>query len=153
MSRAERGYTLLELMIVVGILAFLGGVITTTVFHARRTTDLLEAASADDLAMRRTLGILERDLRESTAVATDAAGVVRIETARGVRTWSLAGAEVRRTADGVPVVLARNVAAFAVAEAEGWLRATLAFRDRVPGGRAPAPVTSIVARRASGGPR
>ncbi len=149
MRRGERGYTILELLLVMGIIGTLFVGVGHTLFETKRTNDLSEAYSADVMGLQRALASLETDLRESTGMEARPFGEVRIETARGPVDYRIQDWALQRVVGGTATVLARGVLDFSVKPEGGLLRATVRLARPHKSGKRKPEMTTLVARRSA----
>jgi prepilin-type N-terminal cleavage/methylation domain-containing protein len=154
MRSRERGFTVIEMMLACVLLGSLLAAVGATLHQAKKASDVAESAAADVLALQRALAAVERDLRCATDFERFPGGT-RVFTPAGPVAYSVRGGDtLLRTAGGRTDVVARGIARVRIdREGENLLRATVEVLKRNDGGRARVGATTVVALRATGGPR
>jgi hypothetical protein len=147
MRRTERGFTILEMLVLMVFLSSFLALLTSTMVVVRKTDDEAEALSKDLLGMTRALAALEADGRASTRVETDGAGEVRMETTRGPVAYRVREGVLSRSAEGRWSVLARGVRDLSVVPENGLLRATVRMTRAHEGKRRKPEATTWIAPR------
>jgi prepilin-type N-terminal cleavage/methylation domain-containing protein len=146
--RRQRGFTLLELVGSLALIASISVVAGGVALHAKETTDLASSYANDVAEVRRALGAVERDLRGAREAWTRPDSLVAV-TDSGCVSWTLADGSLMR--DGA--VLARNVAEFhSERRPDGCVRVTIRLGRRAANAARVATVsTSVLVRAAAGG--
>jgi hypothetical protein len=142
--RRDRGFTLLELIGSLALVATTGLVSAALVLDAHRTRDLGDAYANDVTETRRALDAIERDLRGARDVTIDGTHLV-VATGEGDVTWDLDGKSLRRG----EVVMSRNVAAFETKRDGDRVDVTLVLGARSEHSRSKASVATSVYLRAA----
>jgi prepilin-type N-terminal cleavage/methylation domain-containing protein len=153
MRERESGFTLLELLLVVGLLGALLAAAGGVLFQAKRTNELSESYAGDVIGLQRALASLESDVRESTRIETMKFGAVHLETPGGAVDYKVHDWVLRRIAGDQVTVLARGILECVVApEGDLWRVTVRLARPRKSGKRKPE-MSALVAPRAAEGAR
>lgn len=141
--RRERGWTMIELVVSLGVISAVAAVAAALTHDARRTADLASQYETDVTSMRRALAAVEADIRCARDVRADAASLVASTDAAEVD-WRLASGALVRAG----TVVARNVAAFEASRRGDVVDVTIELGRRSNDATRAARVTTAVRLRA-----
>jgi prepilin-type N-terminal cleavage/methylation domain-containing protein len=148
MRRSDRGFTLLELLVVVVVLGTTLAAVGTTLASTHRADRACESRALDLVGLGRALAALEGDLRESTDVRVESPVRLLLTTTRGAVEYRVLEGALERVAGGRVSPLARDMLDLRVTREGPLVRATIRLaRERLPGKRK-AEATTLVAPRA-----
>ena len=148
MRRAEGGFTIDEILVVLVVLGAILGVTGTVLVNARATVSTTNACADGVRGLHRALERIEADLRGASRVESGPAGEVRLPGQTGPVEWRLEkGVLLRRSTRGRERI-ASGLSSFRVAGEDGMWRITLDLAGHGGEGRPRAGVTTLVALRA-----
>ena len=137
-ERRERGFTLIEVVAGVAIMATIGGVMVTSMWELTSTGAIGGAKQSVTVEIRRAALWLERDIYRTTSTdVPDASAPVSSaqlewtdDTGPHVCIYTLSGSDLIRTCDGVPSTVAKNLSGLGFTRAGSLL--TVAFTATAP---------------------
>ena len=130
-SAKERGFTLIELSVVVAVLGIICAATTGIVARIYRSGEVAQRYVDDVVQCRRACARLESDLRLGGRV-TNTNGVVRIHQPAVTVDYSLKDGVLSRGVGGTRRVIARNIAALHVQQSGDLARVRIALQRRGP---------------------
>lgn len=136
--RKERGFTLIEVVGGVAIMAMIGGVFVTSLWELNTAGGIGSANQSVTVEVRRATLWLERDIYRTTFTdIPDLAGPVtsaQLDWTDGTGphtcVYTLSGTDLVRTCDGVPSTVAKNLSGLGFTRAGSLL--TVAFTATAP---------------------
>ena len=153
MVASQRGFTMIELMIAVAVLAVFSSVALSLGVQARREHRMVHGYQCDVLQCREALRSIERDLRSARQVAkVDDEFVLTVGDQQIV--YRVCGGELQVQRERALRVLAHCVASMEVSVQDELVTVVLELRPRADlGPRRHARVSTCVAMRNAGGKR
>lgn len=132
MTRGERGFTIIETMAAVALLAILLGLAAETFGRILVENRLARDCAEDVMAVRRALSAIERDLREARGVTITAgpAAALEVATEAGPVVYRLRAGALERISSGRTAPLARNVEALDLERDGSLVRAAIRLGKR-----------------------
>lgn len=137
-GRGQRGFTLIEVVAGVAIMATIGGVFVTSLWELTTAGEIGNANQSVTVEVRRAALWLERDIYRSTSTdVPDLGGSVSTaqldwtdDTGPHTCIYALSGTDLVRTCDGVPATVAKNLSDLGFTRSGSLL--TVAFTATAP---------------------